>query len=120
METDEQVARLESLNSSYRTSTEVKDGRQTYLVQLVDLVTGATWHEASGQSHADALATALNSARVSSKPKTTAEAAAEAMALADENAKLRELVEQLKLRGAVQPEAQEEAAAPSTRRKSGT
>ena len=37
----------------------------------------------------------------------------------DENAKLRDLVEQLRLRGAEQPAAQEEAAAPSpTRRRS--
>lgn len=121
METDEQVGRLESLNSSYRTSSEIRDGRVCCFVQLVDNVTGAVWHEALGQSHQDALESALNTARAGSRPKTTAEIAAESIALSDENAKLRDLVEQLKARGSEPVPAQDESAgAPSVSRRRAT
>lgn len=119
-ETDSQVAMLESLNSSYRTSSENKDGRIVACVTLVDNVTKEAWHEATGQSHADALERALATARPGEKPKTPAEIAAESIALADENAKLRELVDQLKAQRSESAPPQEDPAAPATtRRRSG-
>jgi hypothetical protein len=103
METPEQEAALDALNSSYRTSSEIKDGRAICAIQLIDRVTGSVWHEATAPSHGEALEIALKTAKVGSKPLTTAEVAAQAVALADENAKLREMVEALNAQQATSP-----------------
>lgn len=103
METPEQEAALESLNSSYRTSSEIKDGRAICCIQLIDKVTGNVWHESIAPSHAEALEIALRTAKVGNKPLTTAEVAARAVAMADENAKLREMVEALQAQQAATP-----------------
>ena len=121
-ESQAQDAALERLNSSYRTSTELRDGRPIASVMLIDNVTGSPWHEAIGTTHADALANAIATAQPGAKPKTAAEMAASAIALADENAKLRELVETLKARESEPAPVQEESAAvpAMSRRRAGT
>lgn len=103
METPEQEAALDALNSSYRTSSEIKDGRAICVIHLIDKVTGNVWHESTASSHADALEIAIKTAKVGNKPLTTAEVAAQAVALADENAKLREMVEALNAQQAASP-----------------
>jgi len=117
-ETPQQAERLEKLNSSYLTGIRIRNDIRECCVTLVDNVTGQEYHRGfHPESYSKALDIAIET--VTGKPRTTAEIAADAMALADENAKLRDLVEQLRLRGAEQPAAQEEAAAPSpTRRRS--
>jgi hypothetical protein len=121
-ESQAQDAALERLNSSYRTSTQIKDGRPVHSVMLVDNVTGMPWHESIGATHADALANAIATAQPGSKPKTAAEMAADAIALADENAKLRALVETLKARESEPAPVQEESVATPamSRRRAGT
>lgn len=117
-ETPSQSERLEKLNSSYITGMRIRNDIRECCVTLIDNVTGNEYHRGyHPESYSKALDVALET--VTGKPRTTAEIAADAVALADENAKLRDLVEQLRLRGAEQPAAQEEAAAPSpTRRRS--
>jgi hypothetical protein len=117
-ETPSQSERLEKLNSSYITGMRIRNDIRECCVTLIDNVTGNEYHRGyHPESYSKALDAALET--VTGKPRTTAEIAADAVALADENAKLRDLVEQLRLRGAEQPAAQEEAAAPSpTRRRS--
>ena len=117
-ETAEQAERLEKLNSSYVCGTHVRDNVRQCSVALVDNVSGQRYHVGyHPESYSLALDAAL--ATVSSRPKTTAEVAAQAVELADENAKLRQLVEQLKARGA-EADAQPEAAPPAPmRRRSG-
>lgn len=117
-ETPSQSERLEKLNSSYITGMRIRNDIRECCVTLIDNVTGNEYHRGyHPESYSRALDAALET--VTGKPRTTAEIAADAVALADENAKLRDLVEQLRLRGAEQPAAQEEAAAPSpTRRRS--
>ena len=117
-ETPSQSERLEKLNSSYITGMRIRNDIRECCVTLIDNVTGNEYHRGY---HPESYSKALDAApeTVTGKPRTTAEIAADAVALADENAKLRDLVEQLRLRGAEQPAAQEEAAAPSpTRRRS--
>lgn len=117
-ETPSQSERLEKLNSSYITGMRIRNDIRECCVTLIDNVTGNEYHRGyHPESYSKALDAALET--VTGKPRTTAEIAADAVALADENAKLRDLVEQLRLRGAEQPAAQEEAAATSpTRRRS--
>lgn len=117
-ETPSQSERLDKLNSSYITGMRIRNDIRECCVTLIDNVTGNEYHRGyHPESYSKALDAALET--VTGKPRTTAEIAADAVALADENAKLRDLVEQLRLRGAEQPAAQEEAAAPSpTRRRS--
>ncbi len=117
-ETPSQSERLEKLNSSYITGMRIRNDIRECCVTLIDNVTGNEYHRGyHPESYSKALDAALET--VTGKPRTTAEIAADAVALADENAKLRDLVEQLRLRGAEQPAAQEEAAAPTpTRRRS--
>ena len=117
-ETPQQAERLENLNSSYVTGVRVRNDIRECCVTLVDNVTGQMYHRGfHPESYSKALDIALET--VSNKPRTVAEVAADAVALADENAKLRELVEQLKARGSEPAPAQEEApatTAPSRRR----
>lgn len=117
-ETPQQAERLEKLNSSYVTGIRVRNDIRECCVTLVDNVTGQEYHRGfHPESYSKALDVALET--VSGKPRTAAEVAADAVALADENAKLRELVEQLKARGSEPAPAQEEApatTAPSRRR----
>ena len=119
METPEQEAALERLNSSYRTAYEVNDGKPSCIIILVDRTTGSCWHESKANTHSEALDIALRTAQPGAKPLTPAEMAAQSVALKDENAQLRQLVEQLKARGA-ETAAESEAAPPAlTRRRSG-
>ena len=122
-ETPEQSARLEKLNSSYVCGLHVKDNVRQCSVTLVDAVSGQQYHTGyHPESYSMALDMALNT--ISARPKTTAEMAAEAMTLSDENARLRQLVEQLKSRESEPAPAQEEPAAaqaaPTRRRASAT
>lgn len=121
-ETASQSERLDKLNSSYITGMRVRNGDvRECCVTLIDNVTGKEYHRGyHPESYSKALDAAL--ATVTDKPKTTAEIAAEAVGLADENAKLRELVEQLKARTQEPASMQDEvAAAPSpSRRRAGT
>lgn len=117
-ETPQQAEQLEKLNSSYVTGVRVRNDTRDCCVTLIDNVTGQEYHHGyHPESHSKALDMAL--ATVAGKPRTAAEVAADAMALADENAKLRELVEQLKARTQEPAPMQDEVAAatsPSRRR----
>lgn len=121
-ETASQSERLEKLNSSYITGLRVRNGDQRECcVTLIDNVTGAEYHRGyHPESYSKALDAAL--ATVSNKPRTTAEVAAEAIGLADENTRLRELVAELQARTQEPAPMQDEvAAAPSpSRRRAGT
>jgi len=101
-ETFEQQQRLEALNSSYVCGTVVRGDRRTRCVSLVDNVTKEVYHHGEHpESYGAALDVALQT--VSNKPRTTAEIAAEAVKLAEENARLREMVEAAQAQAASSP-----------------
>lgn len=118
-ETPDQEERLAKLNSSYVCGVRVRGDRREVSVALIDNTTGVEYHRAY---HAESYSAALDAAlaSVTSKPKSTAEIAADSAALADENARLRALVEQLKSSQPTDATAMQEAAPAITRKRSTT
>lgn len=101
-ETFEQQQRLDALNVSYICGTIVRNDQRMKSVALVDNVTKEVFHRGEHpESYSAALDIALKT--VSNKPLTTAEIAAEALKLAAENAKLREMVEAAQAQTASSP-----------------
>ena len=96
---EEQYRKLDELDSSFHISSEIKNNTLHISCTLFDRATKKPWHSASASDASEAFQIALNTASRGSKPKTVSDIAAEAVALADENAKLRELVDQLKAQG---------------------
>jgi len=101
-ETFEQQQRLDALNVSYICGTIIRNDQRMKSVALVDNVTKEVFHRGEHpESYSAALDIALKT--VSNKPLTTAEIAAEALKLAEENAKLREMVEAAQAKAALSP-----------------
>lgn len=117
-ETPEQQERLQKLDSSYATSIVFKGEQRNCCVALVDNVSKQEFHRGlHPESFSKALDIALST--VSARPRTIAEIAADAVSISEENARLRELVEQLKARESEPAPAQEDAptsASPPRRR----
>lgn len=101
--TPEQWDQLNALGSTYLVNAMMRGPIQVYVVDLIDQKTQNPWHSGEGSSPQEALQNAIKTAKGSSRPKTAAEIAADAASLADENAKLREMVEALQATQATSP-----------------
>lgn len=101
--TPQQWERLNAIGSTYLVNATMRGSIQMYVVDLIDKKTEQPWHSGEGMSASEALENALSTARPGAKPKTDAEVVADAMALASENAKLREMVEALQAQQAATP-----------------
>ena len=111
-ETLQQQELLNSLNASYVCGTLIRNQQRMKCVSLIDNVTNEIFH--SGQhpeSYSDALDIALRT--VSKKPRTAAEMAVEAVKLAEENARLREMVEAAQASAASAPKRKAQTTDPS-------
>jgi len=111
-ETADQQQRLEALNVTYVCGIHIRGEERMRCVTLIDSVSGAEFHRGMHpESYSAALDIALKT--VSNKPRTTAEIAAEAVKLAEENAKLREMVEAAQASAASAPKRKAQTTDPS-------
>ena len=101
--TQEQWDQLNALGSTYLVNAMMRGPLQVYIVDLIDQKTQTPWHSGEGATPQDALKNAIATANVAIRPKTAAELAKDTIALADENAKLREMVEALQATQATSP-----------------
>lgn len=104
--TEEQTAYLESVGSSFRFSIEsTSSAPEKRVCELVDLATSQPWNKTTGDEWQETFNRCIETSRTqrSLKPKTSAEIAQEAMILAEENARLREMVEAAQAQAASSP-----------------
>ena len=104
--TDEQTAYLESVGSSFRFSIEsTNSAPEKRVCELVDTATSQPWNKTIGDEWQETFNRCIETSKMqrSLKPKTSAEIAQEAMILAEENAKLWEMVEAAQAQAASSP-----------------
>ncbi len=102
---DEQAEYLESIGSSFRFSIETRNNDTKRVCELIDTATEQPWNKTLGDDWQETFDRCIETSRskVTSKPKTAAEIAQDAMALAEENTRLREMVEALQSTPATSP-----------------
>lgn len=109
--TEERRTKLKSVGSSYRLYTEANSTNPNVRVcELVDEATGQAWNKTTGQDWQEVFERAVDGATMFNQPKTAAEIVQDSVVLAQENARLREMVEALQ---AQQPAAQKRTKAQS-------
>jgi len=114
--TTQQVSYLESIGSTCRFSVEFRgDNPSKRVCELVDIATGNSWNKTLGEEWQETFDRCIETSRStqSLKPKTAAELAQDAMTLAAENARLREMVEAAQASAASAPKRKAQTTDPS-------
>jgi len=113
---EEQTAYMESVGSSFRFSIEsTATAPEKRVCELVDIATSEPWNKTVGDEWQETFNRCIETSRTqrSLKPKTSAEIAQDAMLLAEENARLRELVEAAQSQSSAAPKRKAQTTDPS-------
>jgi hypothetical protein len=108
---NDQTAYLESIGCSFRFSIETRNNDTKRVCELIDMATEQAWNKTLGDEWQETFDRCLETSksRSSLKPKTAAEIAQDAVAMAEENAKLREKLAAAEATASLSPKRQKSA-----------